>query len=116
MDTFNEASATVTPTDEGRDEERGPDEERVVVPQHVVHRRFPTETVVLNLRTGKYHGLNPTAGEMLEWLGGTGSISRTAAVIAAEHGREVAEVEADLRELVAALRERGLIEIQAEPE
>ena len=108
---FEDASLIVTPTS---DEPTG--EERVVVPQHVVHRRFPTETVVLNLRTGKYHGLNPTAGAMLDELSRTGSIAGTATTIAAEHGRETAEIEADLHELVAALRERGLIEIEAVPE
>ena len=41
---------------------------RARLPQHVVHRSFVAETVVLNLRTGKYHGLNPTAGRMLEAL------------------------------------------------
>jgi hypothetical protein len=110
MDMFDDASSTVTRAGEAQEHER------VVVPQHVVHRRFPTETVVLNLRTGKYHGLNPTAGAMLEQLGETGSISRTAAALAAEHGRDIDEVEADLRELVAALRERGLIEPAAESE
>ena len=30
------------------------------IPQHVVFRGFATETVVLNLETGKYHGLNPS--------------------------------------------------------
>jgi hypothetical protein len=106
MEMFQDASSTVTPVTEGR----------VVVPTHVVHRRFPTETVVLNLQTGKYHGLNATAGEMLEQLADTGSIARSAVAIAAEYGREVAEVEADLRDLVAALGERGLIEIQPEQE
>ena len=104
MDMFNEVSWTVVPAREGR----------VVVPQHVVHRRFPNETVVLNLRTGKYHGLNPTAGMMLEELARSGSVAETAAAVATEHGREVAEVEADLLDLVAALRERDLIEIQVD--
>ncbi len=111
MEMFDDSSSTVIPA-----AEETVVEERVVIPQHVVHRRFPTETVVLNLRTGKYHGLNPTAGAMLEELGLTGSVARTAAAIAAEHGREPEEVEADLRELVVALRERELIEIQVEPE
>ena len=35
---------------------------KVRVPRHVVHRDFPAQTVILNLETGKYHGLNPTAG------------------------------------------------------
>jgi hypothetical protein len=111
MEMFEDASSIVTPTSD-----EPPAEERVVVPQHVVHRRFPTETVVLNLRTGKYHGLNPTAGAMLDELSRTGSIAGTAATLAAEHGREIGEVEADLHELVAALRQRGLIEIEVAPE
>ena len=36
------------------------------VPQHVVYRRFAAETVVLNLETGTYHGLNATGARMLE--------------------------------------------------
>ena len=34
----------------------------VKLPQHVVYRDFVSETVLLNIQTGKYHGLNPTAG------------------------------------------------------
>src|SRR3990170_1998979 len=39
------------------------------LPDHVVVRTFVLETVVLNLETGQYHGLNPTAGTILEMLG-----------------------------------------------
>ena len=39
---------------------------KVTRPQHVVYRSFPSETVVLNLQTGSYHGLNATAGRMLD--------------------------------------------------
>ena len=84
---------------------------RVVVPRHVVHRSFPTETVVLNLQTGKYHGLNPTAGEMLEELARTGSIDGASAAVARAHRLPVEEVEADVRRLCAALLERDLIEL-----
>ena len=38
------------------------------VPAHAVYRAFPSETVVLNLNTGRYHGLNVTAGRMMEVL------------------------------------------------
>ena len=37
-------------------------------PSHVVYRTFVTETVALNIETGQYHGLNATAGRMLEVL------------------------------------------------
>ena len=35
----------------------------IVFPQHVVHREFAKETVILNLQSGMYHGLNPTGQE-----------------------------------------------------
>ncbi len=38
------------------------------MPAHVVYREFPAEVVLLNLQTGRYHGLNPTAGRMLRAL------------------------------------------------
>ena len=83
------------------------------VPQHVVHRAFAAETVVLNLKTGGYHGLNPVAGRILEVLEETGdpraAVDRVAAEWAVEHER----VTEDAAQLCADLLERGLIE-QAE--
>lgn len=35
---------------------------RPPVPDHVVYRAFVDETVVLNLDTGRYHGLNAVGG------------------------------------------------------
>ncbi len=86
---------------------------RVSVPQHVVHRSFPSETVVLNLQTGKYHGLNPTAGRMLEALAKEGSVRAAAAAVAAEYEQPLETAERDIGDLCAALVERGLIEIDA---
>lgn len=85
-------------------------EARLRVPQNVVYRSFPTETVVLNLQTGKYHGLNPTAGRMLEAISSAGSVRTAAASLAGEYEWPREEIEADLRSLCAALLERGLIE------
>jgi Coenzyme PQQ synthesis protein D (PqqD) len=81
------------------------------VPEHVVYRPFPQETVVLNLQTGKYHGLNPTAGRMLELLERGLSIGEIAEVVADEYQRPLADVERDLQTFCADLRERGLIEL-----
>jgi hypothetical protein len=83
----------------------------VRVPQHVVHRSFPSETVVLNLQTGKYHGLNPTAGQMLDALAKEGSVRAAAASVAAQYEQPVATAEWDICDLCEALLERGLIEI-----
>jgi hypothetical protein len=84
---------------------------RILVPQHVVYRSFPTETVVLNLETGKYHGLNATAGSMLEALERSACLRDAATAVAQEYGQPPASVEQDMCELCNVLLERGLIEI-----
>src|SRR3954454_2303466 len=84
---------------------------RVVVPRHVVHREFPTETVILNLQTGKYHGLNPTAGAMLEALASSGTVEAASVGIAARFDLAEEQASADLRQLCEALLARGLIEL-----
>jgi Coenzyme PQQ synthesis protein D (PqqD) len=83
---------------------------KVKVPQHVVYRSFPTETVVLNLQTGRYHGLNATAGRMLEVLERADSVRDAAGELASAFGQAQNVIEHDLCELCTALLERGLIE------
>lgn len=83
---------------------------RISVPQHVVHRAFPTETVLLNLNTGQYHGLNPTAGRMFEVLEQTGNPREAASQLSTDFGLPAKVVEADLHDLCVGLIERGLIE------
>jgi Coenzyme PQQ synthesis protein D (PqqD) len=89
---------------------------RMRLPQHVLHRSFVAETVVLNLRTGKYHGLNPTAGRMLEALEAAPTAGTVVPELALEYGVEPAKVESDLLALCHGLLERGLIEmVDADP-
>jgi hypothetical protein len=83
----------------------------ITVPQHVVYRRFPSETVVLNLETGRYHGLNASAGKMLEALERAPSFGEALTEIASDYQQPTDVLERDLRELCNVLRERGLIEI-----
>jgi len=83
---------------------------KVKVPQHVVYRSFPAETVVLNLETGKYHGLNATAGRMLEALEQATCVRDAAAVLAESYEQAQSVIEQDLCELCQTLLKRGLIE------
>src|SRR3954466_7327463 len=78
------------------------------LPGHVVYRRFPAETVVLNLRTGLYHGLNPTAGRMLEALPERDDLDAVAAQLASEYDVPVDVLRADLEALIEQLLERDL--------
>jgi DNA-binding FadR family transcriptional regulator len=84
---------------------------RVRIPEHVVHRDFGEQTVLLNLSTGQYHGLNRTGRRMFELLEERGTLEGIAAQLAAEYQRPEAEIAADLVDLCAALSERGLLEI-----
>jgi hypothetical protein len=86
---------------------------RARVPQHVVYRSFVSETVVLNLNTGKYHGLNPTGGRMLEVLDNADSVKDAAAKLSTDYGQPPDDMERDVCEFCADLIERGLIEIDA---
>ncbi len=88
---------------------------RVRTPQHVVYRRLPTETVVFNLQTGRYHGLNATAGSMLEALERASCLSDAAVAVAGEYTQAQAVVERDMCGLCDGLLARGLIEIDGDP-
>lgn len=83
----------------------------VHIPKHVVYRSFVQETVVLNLETGRYHGLNTTAGAMLSALESAGSI-RGALQSLAETFPEAGErLEHDLLKFCESAQQRGLIEL-----
>ena len=86
-------------------------EAHVRIPQHVVHRHFPAQTVVLNLQTGRYHGLNPTAGRMLDALGEAQTVAAAARIVADHYRQPRADVERDLCVLCADLLSRGLVEL-----
>jgi hypothetical protein len=86
-----------------------------LVPRHVVHRRFATQTVVFNLHTGRYHGLDETGGRMLEVIAATPTLARAAATLADENDRPRSQVERELLAFCQKLAERGLIELRTEP-
>lgn len=89
---------------------------RVSVPDHVVYRWFEAETLLLNLNTGQYHGLNPTGGRMLQLLEETeGSVGAAVTRLATEYKVDEAQIAVDMAEFCAQLDERGLIEIDDDP-
>ena len=82
---------------------------RIRVPDHVVYRNFDEETVILNLETGMYHGLNPTAAQMLEEIQRSDSVAAAAEALVEQFGQPPAVIERDLLGLCQALEERGLV-------
>jgi hypothetical protein len=79
------------------------------VPDHVVYRAFVNETVVLNLQTGAYHGLNPSGATMLERLTSAETVRAAAAVLAEHYRQPLDQIESDLCEFCLSLEERGLL-------
>ncbi|HEY1834215.1 MAG TPA: PqqD family protein [Solirubrobacteraceae bacterium] len=86
---------------------------RVLIPQHVVYRTFPSETVVLNLHTGRYHGLNVTAGKMLDVLKDASAVRDAVGTLASEFRLDPTLVRRDVCSLCRELLQRGLIELDA---
>jgi hypothetical protein len=86
---------------------------RANVPDHVVYRSFVQETVVLNLETGHYQGLNATGGRILDLLATDQTIGNAAQRLADEYRRPLDEVERDVCDFCTDLIDRGLIEVNA---
>jgi hypothetical protein len=86
----------------------------VEVPAHVVLRAFAEETIMLNLQTGTYHGLNPTATRMLETLRDGRVIADGAAAIAARYDADPTMVQADMLAFCERLIERGLLTVKTD--
>ena len=84
---------------------------RVRIPRHVAYQSFVTETVVLDLDTGRYHELEHGAGALLAALESSASLALAAAALASDRGRPVAELESQCLELCVRLAEHGLIEL-----
>lgn len=88
---------------------------RIAVPDYVVFRPFVTETVVLNLETGLYHSLNPTAGRMLEVIAETGDLEASLRQLIVELDADEDVVRKDVAGLIEQLLERGLITVDDDP-
>ncbi len=83
----------------------------VRVPNNVVHRSFPAETIVLDLKVGVYHGLNSVAGRMLELLEELGRVRAVADRLAEEYEHPPAQIQRDLCRVCQELLDRELIEL-----
>jgi len=76
----------------------------------VVFRELGGETVLLNLRTGVYYGLNETGAAMWSQLVECRDPARVLAALARDYAIAPDRLARDLKELIAALTEKGLLE------
>lgn len=86
-----------------------PMDRRLRVPDSVVFRAFATETVALNLDAGRFHGLNPTAGRMVEIIRAHASPSDALPTMAEEFGQSEETLRPMVETLVDQMLARGLL-------
>ncbi len=82
---------------------------RVALPEHVAMREFAEQTVLLNLQSGNYHGLNAVATRMLEAVQAARTPREAIAGLATDYDQPEAVIERDLTALLDGLTERGLV-------
>jgi len=85
---------------------------RVVAPKHVLVRNLEGESVLLNLETEKYFGLDTTGTRMWELLTSSPSIEAAFAKLQEEFEAEPELLRAHLTELLSHLQEHGLLSIE----
>lgn len=78
----------------------------------MVFRAFPTETIVLHLERGLYHGLNEVAGRMLAVLSELRSVDAASERLADEYDQPLDQIQADLCALCRDLLDRDLLVLE----
>jgi hypothetical protein len=85
--------------------------DRVVVPAHVLARHLDGETVLLNLETEKYFGLDSTATRMWELVTQSPKVEAAYDALSDEFDVEPELLRVHLAELLDQLIENGLLSV-----
>jgi len=84
---------------------------RVVVPESVIAREVGGETVILDLDSGTYFGLNPTATDMWRAIAAGGSLGDALAIVERAYEVDSAVLRDDLLRLTEQMLRRRLISL-----
>ena len=85
----------------------------VVAPSsHVVWTDASGEYVILNPRSGMYHGVSGVGSVVWTSLVGGSTVAALEGRVRAEYEVDAAQCRADLRRFLHGLRERGLVEVR----
>ena len=87
---------------------------RVTIPDDVVFREIDGESVLLDLTSGAYYGLNEVGTRIWALLVAGDRPGEALSRLRREYVVDDAVLEADLLELLGELRDRGLVRIDGE--
>lgn len=85
---------------------------RAVVPHRVVHRVLASETVLLNIQTGHYYGMDETGGRFFEALRDADTVAAAVDTLVREFDAPVDQIRQDALRYCGELLHYGLIELQ----
>lgn len=88
-------------------------ESRFSVPAHVVARRVGDETVLLDLKSGVYFGLDPVGARFWELVEEGHRLPELITALLDEYEVEEEVLDKDIRGLINELCARGLLEFQS---
>lgn len=83
--------------------------DRVTIPEQVLARTVGEETVILDLASGTYFGLNPVGARMWQLMVEGKTLEEICAAVEAEYDTTRAQIEHDLTALVQQLAARALV-------
>lgn len=81
------------------------------IPEQVVTRSIGDETVLLNLASGTYFGLDPVGSRFLELLAAESALAAVIARMLEEFEVSEAQLETDLLQLANEMLASGLLEV-----
>jgi len=86
--------------------------DKVTIPPQVMARQVGEETVILDLESGTYYGLDPVGARIWQLLGEGRAPAEVCDVMLAEYEVSREDLERDLSDLLDALIDKSLIKIE----
>ena len=87
---------------------------RVTVPPDVLVSRAGEESVILDVNSERYYGLDAVGTRMWEALSAHGTVAPAYAALLEEFDVDAERLRSDLYELIEKLSEQGLLEVSDE--
>jgi len=85
--------------------------ETVKIPKHVVFQKVGHETVLLNMESGVYYGLNSTGTRLWEVLRDKKNLRAALDELVTEYDVQPQDLQRDVLRLIRELEAKGLIEV-----
>lgn len=84
----------------------------LAIPEHVLSNNLGDETVLLNLQTGIYYGLDPVGSRIWALIQKHGKLGTLHALLLDQYEATSEQIWMDLVALLAQMRQKGLVEYQ----